>query len=105
MRPNIHIKDMALAYKLLLTAPKEKVANEVFNAGYENHTVEQLGQMVIDVMGPDVEMRKTPTDDNRSYHVSSEKIRDELGFEPRYSIRDAVIDLKEAFTQGFWKIP
>ena len=105
MRPNIHIKDMALAYKLLLTAPKEKVANEVFNAGYENHTVEQLGQMVIDVMGPDVEMRKTPTDDNRSYHVSSEKIRDELGFEPRYSIRDAVIDLKEAFTQGLLEDP
>ena len=105
MRPNIHIKDMVLAYKILLTAPKEKIADKIFNAGCENHTVEQLAKMVVDVMGPDVEMKRTPTDDNRSYHISSEKFRNELGFEPRYSIRDAVVDLKEAFTKGLLERP
>jgi hypothetical protein len=44
-----------------------------------------------------------PTDDNRSYHVSSKKIARELGFEPKHTIRDAVVGLKEAFDQG--KIP
>ena len=42
----------------------------------------------------------TPTDDNRSYHISSEKIKRELGYSPRYSIEDAVRDLKAAFDQG-----
>lgn len=105
MRPNIHIKDMVLAYKVLLTAPKEKIANKIFNAGFENHTVEELAKMVVEVMGPDVEMIKTPTSDNRSYHVSSAKIRDELGFEPKYSIRDAIVDLKEAFSKKLLTAP
>ena len=39
----------------------------------------------------------TKSDDNRSYHVSSEKIKDVLGFETKYTIKDAVLDLKSAF--------
>ena len=56
-------------------APTELIAGEIFNAGYENHSVDELGQFVVDVIGDDVEVVKTPTDDNRSYHVSSEKIK------------------------------
>ena len=37
------------------------------------------------------------TNDNRSYHVSSQKIKDVLGFETKYSVKDAVNDLKNAF--------
>ena len=40
---------------------------------------------------------KTISDDNRSYHVSNEKIKTILGFEPKYTIQDAVKDLKLAF--------
>ena len=40
------------------------------------------------------------SDDNRSYHVSSEKIQNELGFVAKHTIRDAVIDLCEAFDQN-----
>ena len=36
--------------------------------------------MVRDEVGRNVEIVVTPTDDHRSYHVSSEKIRRELGF-------------------------
>ncbi|MGB2464265.1 MAG: SDR family oxidoreductase, partial [Candidatus Puniceispirillaceae bacterium] len=39
LRPNIHIKDMVNAYICILNAPKELVAGEIFNAGYENHSV------------------------------------------------------------------
>ena len=42
----------------------------------------------------------TPTNDNRSYHISSEKIRKVLGFESKYTISDAVTDLKIAFKKG-----
>ena len=41
-----------------------------------------------------------PTDDNRSYHVSSEKMRSELGFTATRTVVDAVRDLAEAFSDG-----
>ena len=97
LRPNIHIKDMADAYLLLLRAPKERVQGKVFNAGYENQTVLELAKTAKEVIGEDVNVVLSETDDNRSYHISSEKILKKLGFKPAYSIKQAVIDLKEAF--------
>ena len=44
-----------------------------------------------------MKISRTKSNDNRSYHVSSKKISDVLGFIPKYSIKDAVSDLKKAF--------
>jgi nucleoside-diphosphate-sugar epimerase len=100
LRPNIHIKDMADAYLALLKAPKEKIAGEIFNAGTENQTVLELAETVQKVIGDDVKLVATPTNDNRSYHISSKKIAEKLGFVPTHSIKEAVEDLKEAFDKG-----
>lgn len=99
-RPNLHIEDMTDLYCMLLKLPDEKVAGKIYNAGYENHTVSEIAQMVRNVIGPEVEIVTTPTDDHRSYHISSEKIKRELGFSPAHTIEDAVRDLKEAFEEG-----
>jgi len=100
LRPNIHIEDMVDAYVLLLNAPHEKVNGKIFNAGFENQTVDELAAMVQRVVGHDVKIIKTTTDDNRSYHISSKKIQTELGFKPRHTIEDAVVDLNKAFQKG-----
>lgn len=100
LRPNIHIKDMVEAYMVLLNAPKEKIAGKIFNAGYENQSVKELAETVKSVVGEDVKLITTPTDDNRSYHISSKKIKDELDFEAQHTIREAVEDLKDAFDKG-----
>ena len=100
LRPNIHIADMVEAYVVLLNAPKELVAGEVFNAGYENQSVEELANSVRDVMGDDVELVTSPTDDNRSYHISSQKISKVLGFVPSHTIKDAIVDMKQALESG-----
>ena len=100
LRPNIHIQDMVEAYMVLLEAPKEKINGKSFNAGYENQTVKELAQTVKNVVGEDVKLITTPTDDNRSYHISSKKIKDELGFEAQHTIQEAVEDLKNAFDNG-----
>ena len=100
LRPNIHIDDMVEAYLALLNAPKEQVAGEIFNAGTENQTVLELAQTVQTVMGDDVKLVTTSTNDNRSYHISSKKIADKLGFVPSYTIADATRDLKNALEQG-----
>ncbi len=103
LRPNIHIEDMTDLYIQSLELPDELIDGKVFNAGYENHTVSEIARMVRDVIGEEVEIVTTPTDDNRSYHVSSEKIKEELGFIPKHTIEDAVRELKGAFEAG--KLP
>jgi nucleoside-diphosphate-sugar epimerase len=105
LRPNIHIKDMADAYLLLLRAPKERVQGKVFNAGYENQTVLELAKTVKDVIGEDVNVVLSETDDNRSYHISSDKFQKELGFSAKHSIKEAIEGLKEAFEEGLLQDP
>jgi nucleoside-diphosphate-sugar epimerase len=100
-RPNLHIEDMADVYLRLLDAPDDLIAGKVFNAGYENHTVREIAEMVRDVVGASTDIVTTPSDDNRSYHISSAKIRRELGFVPRRSIEDAARDLVDAFRAGW----
>ena len=100
LRPNIHIEDMAKAYEALIEAPKSKVSGEIFNAGYENRSVFDLANTVKKVIGNDVSLKLSPTNDNRSYHISSKKIKRVLSFEPINTISDAVNDLKLAFKKG-----
>lgn len=100
MRPNLHIQDMTDLYLKTLEWEAEAIDGKIFNAGYQNHTVGEIAEIVKSVMGEDVGIVTTPTDDNRSYHISSEKIRRELGFEPRFTIEAAVQELKGAFEAG-----
>lgn len=102
-RPNIHIEDITDLYVQLLTLPAEKIGGKIFNAGANNHTVAEIAEIVKEVIGPHVKITTTTTNDNRSYHISSEKIKKEIGFAPKRTIRDAVVDLKKAFDAG--KIP
>ena len=100
LRPNIHIEDMVRAYELLITSPVKKVSGEIFNAGYHNHTVSELGNIVKDKIGNDVVLETIESSDNRSYHISSEKIKKILGFNASKNIGDAVLDLKKAFDKN-----
>src|SRR5205085_3476945 len=103
MRPNLHIEDMVDAYELMLTAPHEKIHGEVFNIGFENHSIADIALMVQKIVGeefPDkgkIEIVTTPSDDNRSYHVNSDKVFRLLGYRPKRTIEDAVRDLARAF--------
>lgn len=105
-RPNIHIEDVTDLYVELLEIPKELIAGEAFNAGYENHTVAQLAEFVRKVVEDEfpekapIRVQTAPSDDNRSYHVSSRKITERLGWKPKRTIEDAVRDLCRAFKEG-----
>lgn len=102
-RPNIHIEDMTDLYVKSLEWPDAAIDGKIFNAGYENYTVMEIAKMTQKVVGPEVSIITTPTNDNRSYHISSEKIYRELGFVPQHSIEEAARDLVVAFKAG--KIP
>jgi len=106
MRPNLHIQDMVDLYLLLLRAPTEQVAGQVFNVGYQNVSVAETAEVVRRVVGQalperrSVEIVTTPSDDIRSYRITSEKIRRTLGFVPRRTIEDGARDLVAAFQAG-----
>ena len=100
LRPNIHIDDMVDAYLKMLEAPKKLIAGKIFNAGGDNKSVLEIAEDVKSVMGEDVTLINVPTNDNRSYHISSKKIRDELGFIPKKDIVNAVQELKQALESG-----
>jgi nucleoside-diphosphate-sugar epimerase len=97
LRPNIHIQDMVRAYELFINEDNEKINGKIFNIGFENLSVNQLAYEVQKVIGTDVQIKKLPTNDNRSYHISSKKIQDELGFVANFSILNAIEDLKYVF--------
>jgi len=108
-RPNLHIDDVADVYVMLLELPAQRVAGEIFNAAYQNHTIRQLADIVKKVVeeemperGP-IRIETTPSNDLRSYHVSSRKIREKLGYVPKRTIEDAVRDMCLAFKAG--KLP
>src|SRR5262249_8489666 len=93
LRPNLHVEDMTDLYLRLIEAHDSAVDGKVWNAGYDNLKVREIADMVRDRVGDKVEIVVTPTDDHRSYHVSSEKIRRELGFRATRSVSDAIVDL------------
>jgi nucleoside-diphosphate-sugar epimerase len=102
-RPNIHIEDMTDLYVKVLELPDNLIDGKIFNAGYENFTVMEIAQKVKKVVGKDTPIEVTPTTDNRSYHVSSEKINRELGFTAKHTLEEAISGLCDAFKSG--KIP
>jgi nucleoside-diphosphate-sugar epimerase len=97
LRPNIHIQDMVRAYELFIRVDDKKINGKVYNVGSENLSVNQLAFEVQKIIGNDVKIKKLPSNDMRSYHISSKKIKDELGFETKFTILNAIKDLKEAF--------
>ncbi len=97
LRPNIHIKDMVRSYKFLMEQDERKVNGEIFNVGYENKSINDLANEVTKVIGTDVKIAIVPSNDNRSYHISSSKIYKLFGFKNKFNILDAVQDLKSAF--------
>jgi nucleoside-diphosphate-sugar epimerase len=106
LRPNLHVQDYCDVVEAFLTAPSEKIQNEIFNVGTQNLSLMQIAHLVRDVVSREfpekgrVEIVTTPSDDLRSYHINSDKIKRVLGFAPSHSIEEAVRDLCQAFRDG-----
>jgi nucleoside-diphosphate-sugar epimerase len=109
LRPNLHVQDYCDAVEMFLNAPTEKIQKETFNVGYQNMSIMDIALLVKKVVQeeypdrPEIAIVTTPTDDNRSYHINSEKVARVLGFRPKRTIEDAVRSLCAAFRAG--KIP
>jgi nucleoside-diphosphate-sugar epimerase len=106
LRPNMHIEDITDLYEQLLLEPAARIAGKTYNAGFQNRSISDIAQIAHDVVreelpeiGP-IEIVTSPSDDNRSYRVNSDKIAAELGYRPRHTIEDAVRDICAWYRAG-----
>jgi len=109
LRPNLHINDMADAYVLMIEAPADKITGQTFNIGFQNLSIGRIAEIVRDVVQqefpdrPPITIETTPSNDPRSYHINSDKIKRVLGYTVKRTVEDAVRDLCRAFKEG--KLP
>ena len=99
IRPFIHIRDISRAIIKILEAPLKEVSGKIYNVGTEeqNISIRDLAYIIkkeIQEAGLDFIEEK---EDNRSYCVRFNKIRNDIGFTAEYSIKDAIKEIQEAF--------
>lgn len=97
-RPLVHVRDIAEAIVLVLQAPLPNVLGQIFNVGCneQNYQIAELGP-IIQEMVPSAKIVVQPAEDNRNYRVRFDKIHKMLDFQPRYTIRDGIAEIIEAF--------
>ncbi len=101
LRPNLHIRDMVAAYRRFLEAPGELIHGQTYNVGFQNRSVADIAEIVHAVIGdPSVQIAQQPSNDLRSYHVNSDRVRERMGFVAEHTIEDAVDSLCRAFRDG-----
>jgi len=101
-RPFVHVRDVARAIIKVLEAPLEKVGGEIFNVGSDeqNYSIAEMAHIIHENI-PDSEIVFVDQkEDERSYRVSFEKIKETMGFEAKYSIKDAVLEIKREIEKG-----
>ena len=98
--PNIHIKDMVGLYIFLLGQPNVRIDGKIYNAVAENHSLLELAETIRDIVSPEVLIEDIPPQGSATHRVSSDKMRNELGFVPRHTLREAIFDLVAAFRAG-----
>lgn len=94
-RPNIHMKDIVRVFLHFLACGDQYTG--IFNAGFENISILDLAQKIVDVVPAEIEIK--PSNDPRSYRQNSDKLL-ATGFSPKYGVADGIRDVAEAFASG-----
>lgn len=109
LRPNLHIQDYCDVIKTLMLSKSEKIKSQIFNVGYQNMSIKDISKVVQRAVQKEfpefgkIPIITTKTDDNRSYHINSDKIKKILGFHAIRSVEDAVIELCDSFKKKLFK--
>ena len=104
-RPYCHVRDFARLLDIVINSEREKVNFEVFNAGGDINNATK--QMLIDeilnrVPNANVSYSENGSDP-RNYRVTFDKVKNILGFEPKYTVKDGVDELVDALEIGLYK--
>ncbi len=109
LRPNLHIVDYCDAVLCLIESESIKIKNQIFNVGYENLAIIDIAKKVKSTvqkyfnLSEEITIKIVESNDNRSYHINSDKIKKMLNFSPKRTIEVAIKDICEKFEQGIYK--
>jgi nucleoside-diphosphate-sugar epimerase len=106
-RPYVHVRDAALAIRLVLDASAEQVVGEVFNVGRSGENYRKLD--VVDIIRSQIDRGRVSfvhrDEDPRDYKVSFDKIARVLGFDPAMTVADGVAEIVAALDSGRFRDP
>ena len=104
LRPNLHIQDYCNVLLKLIKSDKKLVQNEIFNVGYQNMSILDIAKKVKKIvekkLNKKIPLEVLKSNDNRSYHINSNKIKNKIKFRPKYSIDYAVNELCNEFKKN-----
>lgn len=101
-RPFVHVDDAALGVFKALETPLAIAGNQIFNVGSDeqNRTIRQIGELIHEQL-PAADLIVEENDvDKRNYRVSFAKIRNQLGFEPSWTLENGIRQVVEAVANG-----
>ena len=85
------------------------INKKIFNVGNQNMSIMEIAQIVKkeveNKLKTKIEIVKTSSDDKRSYHINSDKIKNIIGFSAGYTIEDSVRGLCKAFKENKFTDP
>jgi len=91
-RPFLHVSDAADS----LIFGIEKNITGTYNVISENMTILEAAERIKKIIGCEIEI-STENEDNRSYRVSADKIK-QVGFKPLKNLDDSIKEIKDAFS-------
>jgi nucleoside-diphosphate-sugar epimerase len=99
-RPYLHVADAAGAISAVLSAPRERIAQQVFNVGSDNHQTKDISEFVKNYYnGLDVDTVEGAPDP-RDYRVSFDRLRHAVGFEPSRTVVGGIHEMAMALGSG-----
>lgn len=104
LRPNLHVQDYCNVVLKLIKADKSLIQNQIFNVGYQNMSILEIAKNVKNIvekkLKKNITLEIVKSNDLRSYHINSDKIKKILNFTPKYSIDYAIKELCNEFKKN-----
>jgi nucleoside-diphosphate-sugar epimerase len=95
-RPLLHVKDVATA----VIPHLNDSTSGIYNLSTENVSILQLAERIQKIVsGVKIEQTEISFQDARNYRVSTDKVKDELSFVPRYTLENGIQEVANAITQ------
>jgi len=97
-RPFIHIKDVAEVYLAITNASKDKINGEIFNVGSDeqNYQILALAKEVSKSINIPFKKQWYGDPDLRTYKISFKKIKNQIKFKSKFSIKDGAQEIYSA---------
>ena len=101
-RPLAHVDDISNACIAVIKSPSDIISGEIYNVGHtrENYTKKMLAEIIQEfVPSTEIEIIEAKTD-LRTYKVSFDKIKNNLKFISKKTIRDSISDILTEIQKG-----